>query len=94
MAVRGCSGAAASPTPRGTGGGSDQGDHCHRPQQGPTAGPFGLELDLRGSDLVLPSGIAFDGTISPNSARGTINGGGPRITAVTGGGTVTFEIGK
>jgi hypothetical protein len=59
-----------------------------------TAGPFGLDLDLQGGDLVLPNGLAFDGTISPRAARGSINGGGPRITAVTGDGTVTIEIGQ
>jgi len=36
----------------------------------------------------------LDGTISPTAARGAINGAGPLITAVTGSGTVTFEIGK
>jgi len=69
--------------------GTGDGDICIS-----TAGPFGVELDLRGGEIVLPSGIAFDGTISPRAARGSINGGGPLITAVTGDGTVTIEIGK
>lgn len=69
--------------------GTGDGDICIS-----TAGPFGLELDLQGGDLDLPSGLRFDGTISPRAARGSINGGGPLITAVTGDGTVTIEIGQ
>jgi hypothetical protein len=59
-----------------------------------TAGPFGLDLDLQGGDLALPRGLAFDGTVSPRAARGSIHGGGPQIMAVTGDGTVTFEIAR
>jgi glucose/arabinose dehydrogenase len=50
------------------------------------------ELDLRGERLSLrSSSITLDGKMSKTSARGALNGGGPRLSANTRGGRIVFS---
>ncbi len=46
-------------------------------------GDFGFSVDLRGEDVVLGSGVSLEGTRHARSARGDVNGGGPRVAATT-----------
>jgi hypothetical protein len=53
---------------------------------------FGLTLDLRGEDLVIPRGLEFDGVRRSRSVRGDLLGGGPRLVATTSDGTVMLQV--
>jgi DUF4097 and DUF4098 domain-containing protein YvlB len=52
---------------------------------------MGADLDLRGSEVLLPASANFSGTLKEESARGTFNGGGPRIAVSTSFGEVTIH---
>lgn len=54
---------------------------------------LGFDLDLTGADVSVPQGMLVAGGITSGSARGTVNGGGPLIKAVTGDGTVVVKVG-
>jgi hypothetical protein len=58
-----------------------------------TDGRFGLSLDLRGEDVIVPRSLAVDGTKREGRVRGDVNGGGPSITATTGDGTILMRVG-
>jgi DUF4097 and DUF4098 domain-containing protein YvlB len=49
---------------------------------------IGLNLDLRGSYMQNTRLKNFSGTVKHNEVKGTINGGGPELSARTSGGTV------
>ncbi len=50
------------------------------------------DLDLRGERLSLrKSSVRLDGSLSKTRARGALNGGGPRLSAVTRGGRIVFS---
>jgi hypothetical protein len=54
---------------------------------------LGFDLDLTGADVSVPQGTVVEGDVTSGSARGTVNGGGPLIKAVTGDGTVVVKVG-
>jgi hypothetical protein len=54
---------------------------------------LGFDLDLTGADVSVPHGMVIEGDVTSGSARGTVNGGGPLIKAVTGDGTVVVKVG-
>jgi DUF4097 and DUF4098 domain-containing protein YvlB len=54
---------------------------------------LGFDLDLKGADVSVPQGMVIGGGVTSGSARGTVNGGGPLIKAVTGDGTVVVKVG-
>lgn len=49
------------------------------------------DLDLRGSDVVLRSAMAFEGQLDDDRAKGTLNGGGSLLRASSGDGTVVLS---
>lgn len=53
---------------------------------------LGFDLDLTGADVSVPHGMVMEGDVISGSARGTVNGGGPLIKAVTGDGTVVVKL--
>jgi hypothetical protein len=55
---------------------------------------LGFDLDLTGADVSVPHGMVMEGDVTSGSARGTVNGGGPLIKAVTGDGTVVVKVGE
>ena len=50
----------------------------------------GADVDVRGEEIIVRSGLRLEGTRSDGSARGTINGGGSKLEASSGDGTVTI----
>lgn len=54
---------------------------------------LGFDLDLTGADISVPQGMVMEGGATSGSARGTISGGGPLITAVTGDGSIVVKVG-
>jgi hypothetical protein len=55
---------------------------------------LGFDLDLTGADVSVPRGMIMEGGVTSGSARGTVNGGGPLIKAVSGDGTVVVKVGE
>lgn len=54
---------------------------------------LGLTLQLSGEEVVLEApGDSFDGRTSKSSIRGDLNGGGPRLSAISGDGDVTLIL--
>ena len=49
------------------------------------------DLDLRGSDVVLLGGVAFEGRIEDDSAKGSLNGGGSLLRASSGDGSIVLS---
>ena len=49
------------------------------------------DLDLRGSDVVLRSGVAFEGRIDDDSAEGSLNGGGSLLRASSRDGSIVLS---
>ncbi len=49
------------------------------------------DLDLRGSDVVLRSGVAFEGRIEDDSAEGSLNGGGSMLRASSRDGSIVLS---
>ncbi len=58
-----------------------------------TAEGMGVELDLRGEDVLLGTGIRLDGQRGRNWIRGALFGGGPRVTATTSDGMIRVRLG-
>jgi DUF4097 and DUF4098 domain-containing protein YvlB len=54
-------------------------------------GTFGADLDLRGEEVVLRNAGAFDGQKNESMARGSLNGGGPRLQASTRDGSIVVR---
>jgi Toastrack DUF4097 len=52
---------------------------------------FGADLDLKGGRIRLASTFDFTGSIKKDSARGQLNGGGPRIEARTSHGKISIR---
>ena len=52
-------------------------------------GSLAARLELKGGSVKLDDVFSFDGTRKNNRASGTVNGGGPTISASTSGGTVS-----
>lgn len=53
---------------------------------------IGADVDLRGSEVALEGDMRFDGTKKKNVVDGRVNGGGPKITATSGGGDISLEL--
>lgn len=51
----------------------------------------GLDIDFRGEEVVLSREGSFEGRKTEESARGSLNGGGPRLRATSGDGTVRLR---
>ena len=49
------------------------------------------DVDLRGSDVVLRSGVAFEGRIDDDMAEGSLNGGGALLRASSGDGSIVLS---
>lgn len=52
----------------------------------------GFNLDLKGTQVFIPSGIQFSGTVKPNSVIGTLIGGGAPVIINNNYGTVTLTV--
>ncbi len=57
-------------------------------------GNFGSDLDIRGEEVAIVPSSGFDGQRREGWARGQLHGGGPKITASTGDGSVTVRGGR
>jgi hypothetical protein len=54
---------------------------------------LGFDLHLTGADISVPQGMLMEGGVTSGTARGSVNGGGPLIRAITGDGTVVVKVG-